>query len=127
MQQPSAFGRRLTMAAACAIVAGTLSFPAAQTPRPPAGTLDRVREAARIRLGYRADARPFSYRDETGRAAGYSVALCGWIVEELRREPGGGAPVPEWVAVSADDRFRAVQDGRVDVLCGADTVTLGRR
>ena len=33
-----------------------------------AGTLDRVTQAGKITLGYRTDARPFSYRDESGNA-----------------------------------------------------------
>ena len=49
-----------------------------------AGTLDRVKQSGKLTLGYRADARPFSYRDESGSPAGYSVALCGKIAEELK-------------------------------------------
>ena len=32
-----------------------------------AGTLDRVREQGKLTLGYRSDARPFSYEDESGK------------------------------------------------------------
>jgi len=31
------------------------------------------------------------------------------------------------VPVTTEDRFQAVQDGRIDILCGATTVTLSRR
>jgi hypothetical protein len=33
----------------------------------------------------------------------------------------------EWVPVTLEGRFRDVQQGKVDLLCGADTVTLARR
>ena len=33
----------------------------------------------------------------------------------------------EYVPVTAENRFKAVQDGRVDILCGATTATLSRR
>ena len=33
-----------------------------------AGTLERIRTAGKLTLGYRADARPFSYKDESGKA-----------------------------------------------------------
>ena len=33
----------------------------------------------------------------------------------------------EWVPVTLEDRFQAVQQGKVDLLCGADTATLTRR
>ena len=41
-----------------------------------ADTLDRVRQAGKLTLGFRADARPFSFQDGSGKAAGYSVELC---------------------------------------------------
>ena len=41
-----------------------------------AATLDQIKESSTITLGYRADARPFSFQDDAGAAAGYSVALC---------------------------------------------------
>ena len=40
-----------------------------------AGTLDRVRETLTIKLGYRADAKPHSYRNDKGEPAGYAVDL----------------------------------------------------
>ena len=41
-----------------------------------AATLDRIRETGTIKLGYLADARPFSFRNDAGGADGYSVELC---------------------------------------------------
>jgi putrescine:ornithine antiporter len=92
-----------------------------------AATLDRIREAAKITFGYRTDARPFSYQEASGGAAGYSVALCEKIAEAVKEELGLSSLSIEWVPVTLDDRFAAVQQGRVDLLCGADTVTLARR
>ncbi|MCX7311747.1 MAG: transporter substrate-binding domain-containing protein [Alphaproteobacteria bacterium] len=41
-----------------------------------AGTLDRIRESGTFRIGYRADARPYSYQDRNGQPAGYIIDLC---------------------------------------------------
>jgi polar amino acid transport system substrate-binding protein/glutamate/aspartate transport system substrate-binding protein len=41
-----------------------------------AATLDRIRDAGAIRLGYRVDAKPYSYQDANGQPAGYIVDLC---------------------------------------------------
>ena len=35
--------------------------------------MSRIRSTGRLTLGYRADARPFSYADDSGMPAGYSV------------------------------------------------------
>jgi len=92
-----------------------------------AGTLDEVKKAGRIRLGYRTDARPLSYRDESGKAAGYSVALCQRIAEATKIELGLSDLPVEWVPVTIENRFRALQQGEIDLLCGAETATLARR
>jgi putrescine:ornithine antiporter len=69
----------------------------------------------------------FSYRDESGNATGYSVELCKRIAEAVKAEPGVSTLAVEWVLVTAEGRFRDVQQGRVDLLCEADSVTLTRR
>src|SRR5262249_1755202 len=79
----------------------------------------------KVRLGYRADARPFSY-DEGGHADGYSVALCDKIVAALKTELGASALAVEWVKVETGDRFDAIEQGKIDLLCGSATVTLAR-
>src|SRR5688572_29259443 len=107
-------------AAAIAAVPMTLAYGAEGT------AIDRIRAAGRISLGYRADARPFSYRDDSGQPAGYAVALCDRIVAAVRNKAAPGVKV-RWVPVTTGDRFEAVRRGTVDLLCSADTVTLARR
>ena len=91
-----------------------------------AATLDQVKASGKLLLGYRADARPFSY-DESGKAAGYTVALCEKVADDLKTGLGLSALTVEWVPVTPEDRFQALESGKVDILCGADTVTLDRR
>src|SRR5258705_4030611 len=93
----------------------------------PGSALSRIRETGRITFGYRADARPFSFRDDAGNAAGYSIALCQKIADQAKTDLQLPALMIRWVPVEAGSRFRALQDGQVDLLCGADTVTLARR
>ncbi len=110
----------------CAVLASLL-LPLAAMGGGKDGAIDRIRQAGKVTLGYRIDARPFAYRDESGNPAGYSVELCRKIVDELKAELKLPALAVSWVPVKLEDRFRAVQDGRIDVLCGADTATLSRR
>ena len=44
-------------------------------PAAEAQTLDRIRDAGKIRLGYEKDARPFSFENDTGKPGGYAVSL----------------------------------------------------
>ena len=64
-----------------ALLAVALIPPAWPTPAS-AATLDRVKQTGKLNLGYRADGRPFSYRDELGNADGYAVALCKAVAEQ---------------------------------------------
>ena len=92
-----------------------------------AATLDRIRESGSIKLGYLADARPFSFRNEAGAADGYAVALCQQVADQVK----SGLALPslriEWVAVTPDDRLSDVQQGNVDLLCAPTSATLARR
>jgi ABC-type amino acid transport substrate-binding protein len=94
---------------------------------PQAGTLDRIRARGSLKLGYRTDARPFSFQDDSGNAVGYSVELCKRVAESVKSELNLFALKVEWVPVTVDNRFSSVQQGAIDVLCGSETVTLKRR
>lgn len=89
--------------------------------------LDKLRAGAPLQLGYRIDARPFSYQDESGQPAGYSVALCGRILDAVRAEPGLAAVTANWVPIPAGERFNVLERGQIHVFCGADTITDERK
>jgi putrescine:ornithine antiporter len=92
-----------------------------------AATLDRVRDTGQVTLGYRADARPFSYKDESGNAAGYAVALCNEVAEQVKSELGLSTLTVEWIPVTIEDQFQAVKDNKVDLLCGAAETLMSRK
>jgi ABC-type amino acid transport substrate-binding protein len=94
---------------------------------PPATTLERIAANGVVRFGYRTDAGPFSYRDEAGQAAGFSITLCNQIAGQIKSATGQSGLRVEWVPVTTDDRFSNIADGSVDLLCAADTITLERR
>ncbi|ALP67145.1 putrescine-ornithine antiporter [Paraburkholderia caribensis] len=111
------------LAIAFLVLAGLLPRPAHADEPASAGTLARVKESGTINLGYLSDAQPFSYKDQTGRITGYTVALCQKIADEIKAEGGLGTLKVNWVAVTPDVRLRAVQEHRIDLLCGdADTL-----
>lgn len=114
------------MPASIRLVAAALLLSGLALPAAAEGALDRLKASGEIRIGYRADAAPLSYTGGDGSAAGYTVAICKAVADELATALG--TPLtPSYVVVTAEDRFDAVADGRVDLLCEAATVTLARR
>ena len=112
--------RLLLAALAAALVA-------APAPAQPVGTLQKIADAKAIMLGYRLDAVPFSYRDEQGQPAGYSVDLCRRVVAAVERALNLPNLEVRWIPVTADSRFSQVVTGAIDLECGVTTVTLGRQ
>ena len=119
--------RRCALAVSAAVLVMTAQLVFVHAVSVPGGALSRIRDSSRMTFGYRADARPFSYTDDAGNAAGYSIALCQKIADQAKGDLRMPALTVRWVPVTMENRFRALQEGQIDVLCGADTVTLARR
>jgi len=120
---------RLMTSTTCAILSLAIVSPALaqKTGAIASPTLTRIKQAGRIKFGYQADARPFSYRDQSGNPAGFTIALCKKVADAVKSELGLQTLSIEWVAVGAADRFTAVSTGKVDAFCGADSDTWSRR
>jgi len=113
-------------AIAFALLAPTLLLSADKVQASP-DTLARVRQTGTFRLGFYADAGPFSYQDESGKPAGYVVELCQGIAKDFKAELGLPTLAVEFVLVTGADRFDAVRQGKVDLLCGPSVETIARR
>lgn len=114
--------------AACVLMVVAAAAPlAGQAGKTSSATLERIRKAGKVTFGYRTDARPFSFKDESGNPSGYSVALCMKVADAIKAELKVPTLGVEWVAVTLDNRFDQLQQGKVDLLCGADAPTLSRR
>ena len=73
-----------------------------------AGTLDRIRQAKTIRLAYREDAAPFSYKNNIGEPAGFIVDLCRAVAAKLAQQLELPTLSVAYVSVTAADRFDAI-------------------
>jgi glutamate/aspartate transport system substrate-binding protein len=89
------------------------------------GTLLQIKESGKIKIGYRQDQPPMSFLEKNDRPAGYSIDLCKLIVTEIEKKLGGDVNI-EYVPVTAAERFDALTDNRIDILCGSTTKTLSR-
>lgn len=90
------------------------------------GTLKQIQQTGKIRIGYRNALPPMSYLNNRGVPQGYSIDLCTMIAAEagkvLRR-----SIETEFVEVNALNRFDALSENRIDILCGSTTETISRR
>lgn len=92
-----------------------------------AGTLDRIRQAKTIRLAYREDAPPFSYKNNIGEPAGFIVDLCRAVAAKLAQQLELPTLSVTYVSVTAADRFDAIEQNKADLLCEPTSATLARR
>ena len=88
-------------------------------------TLQQIQKTGKIRIGYRNSQPPMSFLDKDGKPAGYSIDICTDIVKEIKIRMGTDIDV-EYISVESKDRFSAVSENKIDILCGSTTKTLSR-
>lgn len=115
--------RILARGALCALALALL----AQVAPAGAQTLERVAESKTFRIGYRHFAPPYSFEDQNGQPAGYIVDLCREVANQVKQTLKLPKLDIEYVMVTAENRFEAVRDGRIDVLCEPTSMTMSRR
>lgn len=119
-------GYRVRIATFIVTLVAVALLPIASAVTASAATLDRVK-TGKLALGYRTDGLPFSYKDASGNADGYAVQLCKDVAEKLKADLGISDLAVEWVPVTAEDQFRAIQEGKIDLLCGAAETLTSRK
>jgi ABC-type amino acid transport substrate-binding protein len=92
-----------------------------------ASTLDRIKQEKAIRIAYREDAPPFSYKDKIGEPMGFMVDLCREVAKKLADQLQLASLNVVYVPVTAADRFEAIQQQKADLLCEPTSATLSRR
>jgi polar amino acid transport system substrate-binding protein len=117
--------KRLKTLLTASILAGAAASTALSSAE--AQTLDRIKTSSSLKLGYEPDARPFSFKTEQAAPGGYAVALCGKIADSLKTALNLPQLNVEWVPLTDKGREPAIKDGTVDLVCGAEPITLTRR
>lgn len=92
-----------------------------------ADTLARARETGTLRLGFRLDAPPYSYRATNGDPSGYIVDLCREVAAGVKKAQDIPSLKIEYVEVSSTTRLTALRDGKIDILCDPTSMTMSRR
>ena len=86
-----------------------------------------------VRVGLRNDVKPFSYPHESlsnidilPTYKGYMVNVCRRVLRRMRTSSDYKNLIIQPVLVNAKDRFNDLETGKVDMLCGPDSVTTDR-
>ena len=89
------------------------------------GTLGQIKETGQVRIGFRTSEPPMSFLDKDGKPDGYSIELGRFVLKEIEKKIGAKVKV-KYVPITAENRFKALIDNKIDILCGATTKTLSR-
>jgi ABC-type amino acid transport substrate-binding protein len=92
-----------------------------------AGALDKVGHDKALRVAYRDDAPPFSFTDEAGLPAGFMVDLCRSVAKHIGEQLNINDLKVNYVLVTGENRFEALENGKADLLCEPTSETLARR
>ena len=104
----------------------SLASASAAPPIPTDSRLKAIVDKKVIRIAYRTDATPFSFKTEKGEPTGFSLDLCQLVTKSIAEQFGVSDIKIEWVPVTVQTRFSAISGGQADLECGSSTVTLGR-
>lgn len=90
-------------------------------------TLAKIRDSGVITLGYRETSIPFSYLDDNQKPVGYTMELCGKIVDNVKKELKLPNLTVKLVSVTAQTRIPLITNGTIDLECSSTTNTLERQ
>ena len=108
-------------ALACWAIALCFALPqpaAAQVAQP---TLEKVRSANIIAIGYRETSVPFSYVVGDNKVIGFSQDICDKVIEAVRAKTKRPDLQVRFIPVTSQNRIPLVQNGTVDLECGVTT------
>src|SRR5262245_14899877 len=64
-----------------------------------------------VRIAYRSDATPFSFEREKGKPVGYTIDLCGLVVDAMGWQLGQTLNI-QWIPVTAQTRLSAIANNQ---------------
>ena len=85
----------------------------------PGAALKKIKESGELTLGYRESSIPFSYLDDKAQPVGYSIELCGRVVDAIKTELKMPGLKVNRQAVTSQNRIPLVANGTVQLECGS--------
>jgi glutamate/aspartate transport system substrate-binding protein len=92
------------------------------------GTLKHIADTGELSIGFVPDAPPMSFINDEGKPVGYTLSLCATVANAIKKATGLEEMHIKYVPlILPEDRMQGIEDGSIDIECGASTVTLSRR
>lgn len=115
----------LRMLVSAALTTVVLAAPAvhAQT----SGALKKIKDSGEMTLGYRDSSIPFSYLGADAQPVGYSLELCGRVVEAIKKQLATPGLKVNMQAVTSQNRIPLVANGTVTLECGSTVNNVERQ
>ncbi|MGH1588709.1 amino acid ABC transporter substrate-binding protein [Methylobacterium phyllosphaerae] len=85
------------------------------------GTLLKIKQNNKVVLGVRDSGPPFSYIDDNQKYVGYTIDICGKVVEALKKELSTPDLKVEMLPVTSSSRIPLMTNGTIDLECGSTT------
>lgn len=99
--------------------------PAARAATAP-DTLAKIKAAKQINVAFSGDSLPFSFVDDKGQPAGFSIDLCKRVIAQIARATGTPELKTNWIVGTVGERIMMVATGKADLDCANTTASLTR-
>ena len=113
--------------AAAVFPIGILAAATAAAETKGSAVLERIEENGVINIGHREASVPFSYIGKDGEPIGYTIDICGRIVEAIKAQLELNSIEVEYVPVTSQTRIALIANGTIDMECGSTTNNLTRQ
>lgn len=91
------------------------------------GTLKKIKDTGTLVLGHRESSVPFSYLDNEQKPIGYSMDLCGYVVDAVKAKLKMPDLKVQLQPVTSANRIPLLQNGTIDMECGSTTNSVKRQ
>jgi glutamate/aspartate transport system substrate-binding protein len=95
--------------------------------QPVQGTLEKIKSAKAITMGYREASLPFSYVGDDKKPVGYAIDLCTRVAAGIQQQLGLNDLPIKWMPGTPENRMAMIGNGTIDLECGTTTNTLSRQ
>ena len=106
---------------------GILAAAAAQADSKGSVILERIQKNGVVNIGHREASVPFSYIGKDGAPIGYTIDICGRIVEAIKARLELDSLEVNYVPVTSQTRIALIANGTIDMECGSTTNNLTRQ